>query len=143
MFSSNFPCSYAIEQLGLDRDGRTNVRVRPDPTNGFPLPASYATSVEGVFAAGDCRRGQSLVVWAISEGRQVAREVDEYLEGHSLLPWPGGVIHPKAEAIVRKASMQNQSCKGGEEASIPVSPKKAAFEAPANEYRATVSARRQ
>jgi NADPH-dependent glutamate synthase beta subunit-like oxidoreductase len=45
------------------------------------------SSVDGVFAAGDCRRGQSLVVWAISEGREVARCVDEYLTGsHSLLP---------------------------------------------------------
>ena len=45
------------------------------------------SSVDGVFAAGDCRRGQSLVVWAISEGREVARCVDEYLTGsESLLP---------------------------------------------------------
>jgi glutamate synthase (NADPH/NADH) small chain len=47
---------------------------------------SYDTSVPGVFAAGDVRRGQSLVVWAIREGRQCARAVDEYLMGHSKLP---------------------------------------------------------
>ena len=48
-----------------------------------------------VFAAGDCRRGQSLVVWAISEGRQAAREVDHFLMGDTQLPGPGGVILPK------------------------------------------------
>ena len=48
-----------------------------------------------VFAAGDCRRGQSLVVWAITEGRQAAREVDHFLMGDTQLPVPGGVILPK------------------------------------------------
>ena len=47
---------------------------------------SYATNVEGVFAAGDCRRGQSLVVWAIREGREAAREIDRYLMGATRLP---------------------------------------------------------
>jgi glutamate synthase (NADPH/NADH) small chain len=45
--------------------------------------------VEGVFVAGDCRRGQSLVVWAINEGRGAARAIDQYLMGSSLLPAPG------------------------------------------------------
>ncbi len=49
----------------------------------------FATNVQGVFAAGDCRRGQSLVVWAINEGRGAARAVDEYLMGESSLPAPG------------------------------------------------------
>ena len=53
-----------------------------------------------MFAAGDCRRGQSLVVWAITEGRQAAREVDEYLMGHTLLPGLGGIIQPRAEALL-------------------------------------------
>ena len=48
---------------------------------------NYMTSVPGVFAAGDMRRGQSLVVWAISEGRQAARGVDEFLMGRSDLPY--------------------------------------------------------
>jgi glutamate synthase (NADPH) small chain len=60
----------AVEQLQVEKDPRGNVRA---PT--------YATSVEGVFAAGDARRGQSLIVWAINEGRQCARMVDRYLEG--------------------------------------------------------------
>jgi NADPH-dependent glutamate synthase beta subunit-like oxidoreductase len=49
----------------------------------------FATNVPGVFAAGDCRRGQSLVVWAINEGRGAARAIDEYLMGSSCLPAPG------------------------------------------------------
>jgi len=66
-----------IDQLGLERDRRTNVKAQY---------GKYATSVEGVFAAGDMRRGQSLVVWAINEGREAAREVDKYLMGASVLP---------------------------------------------------------
>src|SRR6476660_1771302 len=57
-----------LDQLGVDRDARSNVKA-----------GAYATSVEGVFAAGDARRGQSLIVWAINEGRQCARVVDRYL----------------------------------------------------------------
>jgi len=58
-----------LDELGVERDARSNVRaVKP-----------YTTSVEGVFAAGDARRGQSLIVWAINEGRQCARVVDRYL----------------------------------------------------------------
>lgn len=63
-----------LQQLGVDLDERGNVRC-----------SNYHTSVEGVFSAGDMRRGQSLVVWAISEGREAARAVDEYLSGISLL----------------------------------------------------------
>ena len=74
-----------FNELKVDRDGRSNVKTG----NG------YSTSMEKVFAAGDCRRGQSLVVWAITEGRQAAREVDLYLMGETALPVPGGVIHPE------------------------------------------------
>jgi glutamate synthase (NADPH/NADH) small chain len=69
-----------IEQLGVAKDGRGNVKATTDG------PGSYATSVPKVFAAGDMRRGQSLVVWAIREGRQCAREVDAFLMGSSDLP---------------------------------------------------------
>jgi len=58
-----------IEQLGLALDNRGNVAANAD----------YMTSVEGVFAAGDMRRGQSLVVWAIAEGRKAAAAIDSYL----------------------------------------------------------------
>ncbi len=66
-----------LEQLGVERDERSNVKADP---------RSHATSLEGVFAAGDMRRGQSLVVWAIREGRAAARECDRYLMGHTNLP---------------------------------------------------------
>ena len=61
----------------MSLDGRGNVQA--DTMN-------YQTSIPGIFAAGDMRRGQSLVVWAIREGRQAARAVDSYLMGHSELP---------------------------------------------------------
>jgi glutamate synthase (NADPH/NADH) small chain len=66
-----------LEQFGVERDARTNVKADTE---------SYRTSVPKVFAAGDMRRGQSLVVWAIREGRQAARAVDEFLMGSSSLP---------------------------------------------------------
>jgi len=65
-----------LQQLGVERDERGNVRAQE---------GEYQTSTAGVFAAGDMRRGQSLVVWAISEGRECARKVDEYLMGYSEL----------------------------------------------------------
>ncbi len=66
-----------IRELGLETDPRGNVKAEHD---------DYRTNVEGVFAAGDMRRGQSLVVWAINEGRGAARECDRYLMGDSSLP---------------------------------------------------------
>ncbi len=66
-----------FEQMQTERDGRGNIKAS---TN------DYATSVPRVFAAGDMRRGQSLVVWAIREGRQCARAVDAFLMGNSELP---------------------------------------------------------
>jgi len=66
-----------LAQLGVNTDSRSNVAA------GF---GEYATSVPGVFAAGDARRGQSLVVWAIREGREAARQCDRYLMGSTVLP---------------------------------------------------------
>jgi glutamate synthase (NADPH/NADH) small chain len=66
-----------IEQLAVATDQRGNIAATTD---------DYSTTVPGVFAAGDMRRGQSLVVWAIKEGRQCARAVDQFLMGHSDLP---------------------------------------------------------
>ena len=74
------PVATVLEQFGVEKDGRGNARATTDFTGG------YATSVPKVFAAGDVRRGQSLVVWAIREGRQAARAVDEFLMGYSDLP---------------------------------------------------------
>jgi len=70
-----------LEELGVERDGRGNVK---GPTEG---PNAYHTSIPGVFAASDMRRCQSLVVWAIREGRQCARAVDEWLMGGRI--WRG------------------------------------------------------
>ena len=74
------PVASVLESFGVERDARGNARASTEFTGG------YATNVEKVFAAGDMRRGQSLVVWAIREGRQAARAVDEFLMGESDLP---------------------------------------------------------
>jgi glutamate synthase (NADPH/NADH) small chain len=74
------PVGTVLDAFGVDKDARGNARASTDFTGG------YATNVPKVFAAGDMRRGQSLVVWAIREGRQAARAVDEFLMGYSDLP---------------------------------------------------------
>ena len=74
------PVPTVLKSFGVEADARNNARATTDEQGG------YATSVPGVFAAGDVRRGQSLVVWAIREGRQAARAVDQYLMGASVLP---------------------------------------------------------
>ena len=74
------PMQSMLEEFGVQKDARGNARAE---TEGR---AAYVTSVPKVFAAGDMRRGQSLVVWAIREGRQCARAVDEFLMGYSELP---------------------------------------------------------
>ncbi|MEX0322846.1 MAG: glutamate synthase subunit beta [Puniceicoccaceae bacterium] len=71
------PEETVIEQLGMETDARSNMKAEHE---------KYTTNVEGVYAAGDCRRGQSLVVWAINEGRGAAREVDRFLMGTTQLP---------------------------------------------------------
>ncbi len=71
------PEHYVSDALGLEYDARSNYKADY---------GVYATSIEGVFTAGDCRRGQSLVVWGINEGREAAREIDRYLMGSSQLP---------------------------------------------------------
>jgi glutamate synthase (NADPH/NADH) small chain len=76
-----------VEQLGVDLDERGNIA----------RDASYATSVPGVFVAGDAGRGQSLIVWAIAEGRSAAAAVDRYLTGETSLPRP---ISPTARPLV-------------------------------------------
>jgi glutamate synthase (NADPH/NADH) small chain len=74
------PEQYVAEALNLEVDPRSNFQA---------IHGKFATNVDGVFAAGDCRRGQSLVVWAINEGRGAARAIDSYLQGSSNLPAPG------------------------------------------------------
>jgi glutamate synthase (NADPH/NADH) small chain len=74
------PEQYLAEAMGLEVDARSNFQA---------VHGRFATNIDGVFAAGDCRRGQSLVVWAINEGRGAARAIDLYLQGTSNLPAPG------------------------------------------------------
>jgi glutamate synthase (NADPH/NADH) small chain len=74
------PVASVLESFGVDKDARGNAKATTEFDGG------YATNVPKVFAAGDIRRGQSLVVWAIREGRQAARAVDEFLMGFSDLP---------------------------------------------------------
>jgi glutamate synthase (NADPH/NADH) small chain len=74
------PVQKVLDLFNVERDSRGNAQARTDGAG------CYATSVPKVFAAGDMRRGQSLVVWAIREGRQCARAVDEFLMGRSELP---------------------------------------------------------
>jgi glutamate synthase (NADPH/NADH) small chain len=74
------PVASVLESFGIDKDARGNAKATTEFDGG------YATNVHKVFAAGDMRRGQSLVVWAIREGRQAARAVDEFLMGFSDLP---------------------------------------------------------
>lgn len=74
------PVASILESFGVEKDPRGNAKA------GVEAQGGYRTSVDQVFAAGDMRRGQSLVVWAIREGRQAARAVDEFLMGSSALP---------------------------------------------------------
>jgi glutamate synthase (NADPH) small chain len=74
------PVASVVESFGVEKDARGNARAGTDEAGG------YKTNVDKVFVAGDMRRGQSLVVWAIREGRQAARAVDEHLMGKSELP---------------------------------------------------------
>ncbi|KAL3959832.1 hypothetical protein ACCO45_004949 [Purpureocillium lilacinum] len=76
-----------------DLDARKNVKT----------PAGkYCTNLDGVFAAGDARRGQSLIVWGINEGRMAAREVDLYLENNTNLPVTGGIVKRTAQEILNR-----------------------------------------
>jgi glutamate synthase (NADPH/NADH) small chain len=74
------PVQSVLDALGVQKDARGNAKATTDGAG------CYASSVPKVFTAGDMRRGQSLVVWAIREGRQAARAVDEFLMGTSELP---------------------------------------------------------
>ncbi len=82
LFAMGFvaPVGAVVESFGVVRDGRGNAQATTEGAN------SYRTNVDKVFASGDMRRGQSLVVWAIREGRQCARAIDEFLMGSSVLP---------------------------------------------------------
>jgi len=73
------PVATVLDAFGIDKDARGNAKAHTEE-------GGYITNVPKVFAAGDMRRGQSLVVWAIREGRQAARTIDQFLMGESELP---------------------------------------------------------
>ena len=81
----------------IEKDARKNVKT---------APGKYATNVPGVFAAGDCRRGQSLIVWGINEGRMAARECDLYLEKCTSLPVTGGIVKRTAQEVLGGIAVQ-------------------------------------
>lgn len=85
------PENYVAESLGVTTDQRSNYAAEH---------GKFTTNVPSVFAAGDCRRGQSLVVWAINEGRGAARAIDIYLQGSSVLPAPGVTMGTAAAVTV-------------------------------------------
>ena len=95
------PCELVLLAMGFTGPEKagllTDLGVEFDARGNVARDLSYATSVPGVFAAGDMGRGQSLIVWAIAEGRSAAAAVDQYLEGDSLLPSP---IPPTARPLV-------------------------------------------
>jgi glutamate synthase (NADPH/NADH) small chain len=94
------PCELVLLAMGFtgaDRQGLlTDLGVEFDARGNVARDGGYATSVPGVFAAGDMGRGQSLIVWAIAEGRSAAAAVDTFLEGDSMLPAP---IPPTARSL--------------------------------------------
>jgi len=95
------PETTVIKSLDLKQDGRGNIQTPPK---------KYSTNVEGVFAAGDCRRGQSLIVWGINEGRGAAAEVDMWLQSSTRLPSAGGiktrVLVPPPSTLTSKPATQ-------------------------------------
>jgi NADPH-dependent glutamate synthase beta subunit-like oxidoreductase len=86
------PENYVASALGVTLDGRSNYAAEH---------GQFRTNIDKVFAAGDCRRGQSLVVWAINEGRGAARAIDIYLQGSSVLPAPGITMGTATSVAIR------------------------------------------
>lgn len=86
----DWPADLVLLALGFTGPGTGAIASELDPAlddrKNFATDRNFMTNRPAVFAAGDARRGQSLIVWAISEGREAARTVDLYLMGHSLLP---------------------------------------------------------
>ncbi|KAK4052240.1 glutamate synthase [NADH] [Microbotryomycetes sp. JL221] len=91
------PEEAALKQLGLEQDGRSNIKA---------ALGKHATNVEGVFATGDCRRGQSLIVHAINEGRLVSVAVDRYLVGNTRLPTAGSIKQRNFDDIKPRKATQ-------------------------------------
>jgi len=102
-----FPADLVLLSMGfLGPEARVmgkEIDLDPRTKNIKTPPGQYKTSLEGVFAAGDCRRGQSLIVWGINEGRQAAREVDNYLMHSTQLPVTGGIVRRSPYELLGRA----------------------------------------
>ncbi|TVY40577.1 putative glutamate synthase [NADPH] [Lachnellula occidentalis] len=97
-----FPAELVLLSMGFlgPEDRVLGDEIEKDARKNIKTPSGkYHTNIEGVFAAGDCRRGQSLIVWGINEGRQSAREIDLYLEKSTGLPVTGGIVKRSAQEI--------------------------------------------
>ena len=86
------PCELALLAMGFEgpeKDGLINqLKIKLDERGNVARDENWMTSVDGIFTAGDMQHGQSLIVWAIAEGRSAAKAIDEYLMGSSNLPAP-------------------------------------------------------
>lgn len=92
----------AMGFLGPEKDLISQLQLKQDMRSNIETPkGSYGTSVKNVFAAGDCRRGASLIVWGINEGRQAAREIDLLLEGSTRLPVCGGIEQRSLDSLAK------------------------------------------
>ncbi|KAH8820452.1 amidophosphoribosyltransferase-like protein [Xylogone sp. PMI_703] len=104
-----FPADLVLLSMGFlgPEDRVLGDEIEKDARKNIKTPAgSYKTNVDGIFAAGDCRRGQSLIVWGINEGRQAARNVDLYLMGSTNLPVTGGIVKQSAQEILTRAPIE-------------------------------------
>ena len=98
-----FPADLVLLAMGFlgPEDRVLGEEIEKDARKNVKTPAGkYSTNIPGIFAAGDCRRGQSLIVWGINEGRQAAREVDLFLEKSTSLPVTGGIIKRTAAEVL-------------------------------------------
>ncbi|KAJ3393692.1 glutamate synthase [NADH] [Lobulomyces angularis] len=91
------PENEILKQLGVTQNQRSNIETPK---------GKFSTNLQGVFAAGDCRRGQSLIVWGINEGREAARNIDVYLMGSSVLPAKGGIYERDVEGVNRTVKLK-------------------------------------
>ncbi|RQM06026.1 hypothetical protein DH86_00004392 [Scytalidium sp. 3C] len=100
-----FPADLVLLSMGFlgPEDRVLGEEIEKDPRKNIKTtPGTYQTSVDGIFAAGDCRRGQSLIVWGINEGRQAALNVDLYLMGSTDLPVTGGIVKQSAHEVLSR-----------------------------------------
>lgn len=96
----------AMGFVGPERSLLEQMQVKLDTRGNVATPqGKYATNLKNVYAAGDCRRGQSLIVWGINEGRQAAREIDLHLAGETYLPVSGGIVKLETTSLQARENL--------------------------------------